>query len=1495
MASSPAATNERGPSEVPIDGARRLFRASEEAEAAQQRDRYLEQLKAYLAFVEERKSDLGPNGAEIAHQLDGTAMAFYRLGQNELASRSIDVGLTFVASQASLLHHKALILLAANREVTQVLPLLEEAVRVDPNDKAIWGTLGDALKLLGRPADATEAYLKAQELDATSTQFVERALRLSPGHPGAQRLCLQLAKAHGGTEQALRACEALLTTSPNDPELLFARVDLLAQLGQIGPALDAVAPARTARPGDPRLAVIAGRLHLASGHTKDALEEFRLAAESSGRLEPAELAELADRIDATGEPTELAVSVRQTLLEREPRNLANLQALRLLAQRTRRFDLGITACQKILEISPGNLEATRALAEFELTSGRTDEGFGTYRTLVRSNPHEAGEIRKAADAARTAGRDEIFREFAQAALDADPGDLATREQLAKSFASAGERDRALLLFEGLIEANPKETRYLWETKKLLSEVGRTADLPKILDHLYEADPTNTRLAYERGAVYLGLARSCAAGSPERQAAARTSVASYERASADAKLAEESLVGLAMAARLGGDHARATQAYEEFLAKPGHAGNATVLKELGQARFDAGRYVEADHAFQQALGLGLEDPDLLWGAAETLSALGLDGRALQLVEILARRDPENVLYQRRRGQLLLRTARLSEGVTILRAAAEKAPGDPLVQFDVADALRAAGAYADAVEFYRLGLEADPASRPARLALAETFNLAGRYNEAVPVVDALLNQDPNDLSAWRIRADACRSLGRTSDLEYSLKATLLLDPTDSSALVEKYRLHLSQGAKAEAFECLSDFLEAGNPDAGDPALLLEAGDLAAELGKTEDANRFYERAQEIDPAQALPIGIRRSRLRLSAGRPDLALEVLEASTRLAPSPPLRAKEVALLRAEILMALERPAEAEAVYRTALAEDPRAIPVLLGLGRALLDQGKHADAKALLSDAIPLGPPVSGLYQLLAEAETGLGSLPSAMEVIHQGVTALPEATELWTRLGEIAIAREDWNEAARAFREAIQRDAANPDLLMRAGFVAERRAQGTEALALYERATQVAPTNKFAWSNRGLALLAGGRPDEATASFDRALALDSDFDAARQGKKAAMERTREAQVARFGREALLLEARLHRSVTRNDLFVTLHVPFDFLEPVLATLSKDPKVDLASLSEEELHALETASCQVITAALERRTDGLERRGFSLADVAALSPTNRSLPEIQRLFGYLRAVLEVELRPENLQLAPDVEELARRALLMPPDQRTLFQLVRNLHVGLFKARLIKVVESSGSAAHAPIASLDFGAFAPDAGPAAPALLPPSEDPDLFPPSTSPHSPHAGTREAPRHAPAPPSAPEAGPARPMAGHARCVGCGGLASIVHTCGAPVCAHCIVEFGTCPKCRQPATLPGPASEAGPPAEPLESSPPAHIVVTHTPSGTLHALRQAVSRTRSPPARAPPPPKPPSEPESKGRSPAAHEPAARPHAPPSKEESAPPPHPTRPKPAADDEPRL
>jgi tetratricopeptide (TPR) repeat protein len=854
------------------------------------------------------------------------------------------------------------------------------------------------------------------------------------------------------------------------------------------------------------------------------------------------------------------------------------------------------------------------------------------------------------------------------------------------------------------------------------------------------------------------------------------------------------VGLAGASRLIHDPERAIRAYRDLLAHPGNDRDADLWKELGHTLREVERLTEAEEAYEQAIQLGREDSDLFWGQANVLAALNQDDRALHLVELLLQREPQNPLFLRRKGQLLMSLGKPQEGLATLKSAVQGSHGDPHVHFEVARALRAHGSYADAVTYYRQGLQVDSNSRIGRLGLAETLQLAGQYNEVVPIVDTLLKEDPNDLAAWQCRADAYRSLGRPQEVLYSLKAVLLLDPNNSAGLMEKYRLHLQHGESAEAFESLDQLLKGEGPEAQNAPLLLQHGDLAGQLGKVEEANRSYERAAQLDPAHLSDIAVRRARVRLGAGRPDLALEILDTTLAQAPAGTERSTSVLLLRAEILNALERPTEAHQVFQDVVTRDPKSEAALAGVARSLLDQGHHAEAKEFLRSAIPGVPPNASLFLMLAEAESGLGSIPDAIGAVLHGVEQLPKSAELWSRLGELYIARESWAEASNALAHGIALDPSNPNLLLRAGFVAEKLGHPNEAFSLYDHATQVAPQNKNAWTSRGLSLLSLSRAEEGQASFERALALDPEFEPAKEGKKASLQKAREIQIDKVGREALLLEARLRRSVTKNDLFVTLHVPFDLLDPVLAVLSRTPKIEIESLSETELKDLEGASYRFITAALERRPEGIERRGFTLADVAVLSPPNYSLLQIQRLFGYVKAVLEADLRPENLRLAPDVEELVRKAFtLIPDNERTLFQIVRTLKVGIFKARLIKVVESAGTAVHAPLPALDLGEYASEFQGAS---AEENRGEAFFQPENVPAAPlHPGGRPATTTYPGQSST---GPNRslsdrdpaltiaPLEGAPRCAGCGGIASVQHECGTPLCQHCIAQFHTCPMC-------------------------------------------------------------------------------------------------------------
>ena len=1384
-----------------LEEARRRYRGAVDAESGPDRSQYLSALKAFLAAVESHSKELTDAGAELAPWLDETAMAFYRASEPEFARRAVDLGLELAPGGASLLHHKALILLAQNEDLPEVVALTDKAIEANPHDKGLWATRGDALKLLGQTSEAAESYLHAQQLDATSMQYVDKALKLVPDSPRALRMKLELARAQGGELPALAACDELLKATPDDTELLLARADLLAALGRLPEALDALEQVHTVAPDDPRAKVLHARALFRLDRAPEALPIAKGIVEGTTAPDSAALEEIARGVEA--DAPDLAVAARQRLRVVDPRNLQNLIELRDLGLRLDRVDVALAACRALLEAQPDHLEALRGVAELELAGGHVDAAIQAYRALRKVNPHAVGDLRKALEVARSAGQDDAVKEFAQAILAEEPTDIGAQVELARTLSASGDAAGALRAYDALLAAHPGELPYLLEKKEVVARTNDPAQLAPVLDELFRLDPTRTDVAIERGNLYLALAYDRPEGSSERDQAARSALVAYERASTDPDAAPVSELGIARASRLVGDHDRAIRAYQSFLKREANRARNDVLKELGHALRETGRNTEATEVYARAIVGGLEDADLFWGAVEVLAHTNQEARALQLLDLLLQREPNNPMFLRKKGQLLLQTGRRPEALTVLQAAVQGTSGDPHAFFEVAEALRAQGAYADAIAYYRRGLQVDPRNRHGRLALAETLLLAGQYPEVVTLADQLLKEDPNELAAWKARGDAWRALGRPSELLYSLTAILLLEPDNAPALLEKYRLHRDSDEKKEALEALTKLLATHAPESLDATLHLERGDLAAGLGLAEEANRSYERAAEIDPVYRIEIAIRRARLRLTSGRPDLALEVLDEGLKASPAGAPANVAALLLRAEVLSALERPAEARAVYDEVRQREPRSPVAIAGTARSLLDEGRHADALELLRQSIPQLPPQDSLYLLLAEAESGLGHLDQASETLKKGVEVLPKSVALWVRWGELGVARQEWTEAANAFAHALSLAPASVEVLLRAGFVADHLNHPNEALSFYERATEAEPANKQAWTSRGLALLATTRPRDAQTSFDRALALDSDYAAAKDGKKLAVQKTRDVEIQRYGREALLLEAKLNRTVAKNDLFVTLHVPYEFLEPVLSAIGRPPDLKLDRVEAAEVHDLENASYHLVTQALERRPPGIERRGFTMADVAVLSPPGYSLEQIQRLFGYLKAVLEADLRPENLRLTPDVEELARKALLLPPEQRTLFQLVRNLRVGVYKARLIKVVEEAGSAVHAPLPSLDLGAYSPEfrdtGGPEGATDLTPSGE-AYFAPETSPAAsagagPAALTSGPPMGDAAAPGAPRTAAVQP-----RCVGCGGIASAVHSCGAPLCQHCIGSFPKCPKCGQPISTDNTHAAAG-----------------------------------------------------------------------------------------------
>ncbi|MCY4374761.1 MAG: tetratricopeptide repeat protein, partial [Spirochaetaceae bacterium] len=177
-----------------------------------------------------------------------------------------------------------------------------------------------------------------------------------------------------------------------------------------------------------------------------------------------------------------------------------------------------------------------------------------------------------------------------------------------------------------------------------------------------------------------------------------------------------------------------------------------------------------------------------------------------------------------------------------------------------------------------------------------------------------------------------------------------------------------------------------------------------------------------------------------------------------------------ADALRKEERYEEALDAYRAVLAIDAEHAPALAGIGVTLFLLQRYEEALQALGQATaaqPDLPAVGALYRLMGRAAQELGR-PSAPE--H--------------------------------FERALQVDPRDADAIDRLAKVRFEQRRYEEALALYRQLAEIADDAQTL-ANVGATLYHLGRSEDALRSFERALALDPDLEAARAGVRALRRR--------------------------------------------------------------------------------------------------------------------------------------------------------------------------------------------------------------------------------------------------------------------------------------------------------------------------------------------------------------------------------------------------------
>jgi predicted O-linked N-acetylglucosamine transferase (SPINDLY family) len=193
----------------------------------------------------------------------------------------------------------------------------------------------------------------------------------------------------------------------------------------------------------------------------------------------------------------------------------------------------------------------------------------------------------------------------------------------------------------------------------------------------------------------------------------------------------------------------------------------------------------------------------------------------------------------------------------------------------------------------------------------------------------------------------------------------------------------------------------------------------------------------------------------------------------------------QAKALHRMNRIAEAEAIYRSVLARDPRQFDALHLLGLIRYQQGRAGEAQELLRRAIELRPRSPQALAILTAALLALGRLEEALAACDRLIAINPRDLDALYNRAVVLSRLRRFDDAILAFDTVLARDSGSVDALFERGNILAALGRFDEAVACYEAVLKKAQAHLGALTNRGNALARLGRHAEALACYEELLA--------------------------------------------------------------------------------------------------------------------------------------------------------------------------------------------------------------------------------------------------------------------------------------------------------------------------------------------------------------------------------------------------------------------------
>lgn len=260
----------------------------------------------------------------------------------------------------------------------------------------------------------------------------------------------------------------------------------------------------------------------------------------------------------------------------------------------------------------------------------------------------------------------------------------------------------------------------------------------------------------------------------------------------------------------------------------------VLVHLGSSK-------AALEAYQHALQISPDYLPALEGAAE-LEYKASDQAAVPLLERIIKLHPGDqtshamlgaLAYQRHDCEAAVKEFSQCDTVTSSQPAALDQYGSCLVKLK---------RISQAVPVFQRISEIQPQNDQAKYNLAVVESLAGRPHEVIAILTELLKKRPDDADSLYLLADAYEAVSDTPGAVAALRHAIVIAPD-----VAEYYLDFASISLAHAsYQVGIDMLNAGLKRLPTAASLYFArGILYVQLGKFDDAERDFERGEQLNP--------------------------------------------------------------------------------------------------------------------------------------------------------------------------------------------------------------------------------------------------------------------------------------------------------------------------------------------------------------------------------------------------------------------------------------------------------------------------------------------------------------------------------------------------------------------------------------------------------------------------------------------------------------------------